>query len=113
MHMKPGLRVVCRNVTGKGQVTAVRDGTCQVIWPGGRRQSHPECELIAVGMRVTCGGKSGRVVGLGRERIRVRFADGACYWMRLEEIAPRESKRLEQTGEGELENSDSREVTYE
>jgi hypothetical protein len=48
MRMKPGLEVVCLGAPRKGQVTCVKNGMCQVVWPGDRRESHPQSDLAGM-----------------------------------------------------------------
>jgi hypothetical protein len=94
MHMRPGLEVIRLGFRGKGQVTRVKDGMCQVLWSGGKRDSHPQSELVWVGLHVHAhGAVPGRVISLGREKVQVRLSDGKCCWLNTNEFEPRHGKQ--------------------
>jgi hypothetical protein len=38
-------------------------------------------------------GRAGRVIELGRKRVRVRLSDRACHWMNADEFAPRQPEQ--------------------
>jgi hypothetical protein len=79
---------------GTGQVVALDDADAVVVWQrGGKRECHHQAELVWVGLTIhTHDGRPGRVIALGREKVRVRLADGGCHWMCGDEIVLRESK---------------------
>jgi hypothetical protein len=94
MRMRPGLEVV-RHIGAprRGQVTSVKNGLCQVLWRGDRREWLAQSDLLWRGLTIhTVDGRPGKVIELGARRTRVRLGNGVCCWMRPDEIAPRESQ---------------------
>jgi hypothetical protein len=86
--IRPGVRVVLLGGRGRGQVTRVDEGVCEVLWKNGsKRERVPEVELVWCGRRVrTRDGRAGRVIELGRSGgFRVRIA-GECHWMTSDEL---------------------------
>jgi hypothetical protein len=92
MHMRPGLQVARLEKAGKGQVVRLRCDECEVQWSNHGREWLPQSDLVWVTIH-THDGRAGRVIGLGRERVRVRLASGVRAWMAPNEIAPREPRQ--------------------
>jgi hypothetical protein len=73
-------------------VVRVHADACEVLWRNGavKRELVPETELAWCGLQIhTRDQRSGRIVELGRETVRVRLEGGVCCWMSPGELAPR------------------------